>query len=248
MSAQTAHLYRMVTDEHICPYGIKSKWLLKKNGYRVEDHPLTSRAQTDAFMAKHDVATTPQTFIGDVRVGGYDALREQLDGVETDADGMSYTPVIAIFGLCALMAAAMSWALTGSAFTIKTAEWFAAFAMVVLAIQKLRDVESFSTMFVTYDLLSQRFVPYAYVYAFAEAAAGVLMIAGGPFGLVAAPIALFIGAEGAVSVAKAVYVDKRDLKCACVGGSSNVPLGAVSLTENLVMMAMGVWMGLKAVL
>jgi hypothetical protein len=45
-----------------------------------------------------------------------------------------------------------------------------------------------------------------------------------------------------VSVFKAVYIDKRTLKCACVGGGSNVPLGFVSLTENLLMIAMAVWM------
>jgi hypothetical protein len=47
---------------------------------------------------------------------------------------------------------------------------------------------------------------------------------------------------GAVSVFKAVYVDKREIRCACVGGSSKVPLGFVSLTENLMMVAMAVWM------
>ena len=41
---------------------------------------------------------------------------------------------------------------------------------------------------------------------------------------------------------KAVYLDKRELKCACVGGDSNVPLGFLSLTENLMMIAMAVWM------
>lgn len=56
------------------------------------------------------------------------------------------------------------------------------------------------------------------------------------------PIALFIGTVGAVSVFKAVYVDRRALKCACVGGSLNVPLGLVSLTENLGMVAMAIWM------
>jgi hypothetical protein len=37
-----------------------------------------------------------------------------------------------------------------------------------------------------------------------------------------------------------------ELKCACVGGSSNVPLGFISLTENLIMIAMAVWMGATA--
>jgi len=62
----------------------------------------------------------------------------------------------------------------------------------------------------------------------------------------AAPAALFIATIGAISVFKAVYIDKRELKCACVGGNSNVPLGFVSLTENLFMIGMGLWMGAKA--
>ena len=60
-----------------------------------------------------------------------------------------------------------------------------------------------------------------------------------------APVALVIGGIGAVSVIKAVYIDKRELKCACVGGSSNVPLGFVSLTENVMMIVMGIWMLIK---
>ena len=32
------------------------------------------------------------------------------------------------------------------------------------------------------------------------------------------------------------------MKCACDGGDSNVPLGFLSLTENLMMIAMAVWM------
>ena len=58
----------------------------------------------------------------------------------------------------------------------------------------------------------------------------------------------FIGSVGAFSVFKAVYIDKRELKCACVGGSSNVPLGFVSLTENLAMITMAIWMGAKYLL
>ncbi len=70
------------------------------------------------------------------------------------------------------------------------------------------------------------------------------MIAGALLWL-AIPVALFIGTVGAVSVIKAVSIDKRELKCASVGGDSNVPLGFISLTENLMMMAMAVWMLIK---
>ncbi|WP_277740808.1 MauE/DoxX family redox-associated membrane protein, partial [Herminiimonas fonticola] len=131
-----------------------------------------------------------------------------------------------------------------SVLKIQTAEWFVAIAMCLLALQKLKDVESFSTMFLNYDLLAKRWVRYAYLYPFGEGLAGLLMAAN-TLMWISVPIALFIGIVGAASVFKAVYIDKRELKCACVGGDSNVPLGFVSLTENLMMVGMAIWMVLK---
>jgi hypothetical protein len=84
-------------------------------------------------------------------------------------------------------------------------------------------------------------VRYGYIYPFAEGLAGLLMV-GGVLNWLSIPVAFLIGSIGAVSVIKAVYIDKRELKCACVGGSSKVPLGFVSLTENVMMVAMAVWM------
>ncbi len=244
-TAKTAVLHRMVMPNHTCPYGLKAKDLLKRSGYVVEDHLLTTREQTDAFKAEHGVQTTPQVFIGNQRVGGYDDLRRFLGKRVPDPKATSYTPVAVLFAMTALMALATSYAVTGSAFTVRAAEWFIGFSMIVLALLKLQNVESFATMFLNYDLLAKRWVPYSYIYPFAEGFAGVLMVAGALTWL-SVPIALFIGTVGAVSVFKAVYLDKRELKCACVGGSSNVPLGFVSLTENLMMVAMAVWMALAA--
>ena len=139
------------------------------------------------------------------------------------------------------MALAASWAAHGALLTVAAGEWFIAFSMAILALLKLQDVERFSAMFLNYDLLARRWVPYSYVYPYAELTAGVLMIAGA-LNWLSIPIALFIGGIGAMSVFKAVYIDKRELKCACVGGNSNVPLGFVSLTENLMMIAMALWM------
>ena len=240
-----ATLYRMVMKNHLCPYGLKSKDLLEREGFDVDDHHLTTRAETDAFQNQHNVDTTPQTWIGGQRIGGYDALREYFGEPVKGPDETSYTPVFAIFAVSLLMALAMSWAAYGSLLTVRALEWFIAVAMCVLAIQKLQDVERFSSMFLNYDLLARRWVRYGYLYPFGEGLAGVLMISGALVSL-AAPVALFIGSVGAVSVIKAVYLDKRELKCACVGGSSKVPLGFVSLTENLMMVAMGAWMLTKA--
>jgi hypothetical protein len=184
-------------------------------------------------------------FIGGKRIGGYDDLRRWLGKSVSDPNATSYRPVAVLFAMTALMALAASYAVTESAFTLRAAEWFIAFSMIVLALLKLQNVESFATMFLNYDLLAKRWVPYSYIYPYAEAFAGVLMVAGALTWL-SVPVALFIGIVGAVSVFKAVYIDKRELKCACVGGSSNVPLGFISLTENLMMIAMAIWMALTS--
>ncbi|MPS71440.1 MAG: glutaredoxin [Novosphingobium sp.] len=241
-SPKRATLYRMVMPEHICPYGLKAKHLLKTQAYAVEDRWLTTRAETDAFKAEHDVKTTPQTFINGQRIGGYDDLRRFFGKSVPDPDATSYTPVIAVFAMTTLMALALSQSVYGTPLTMHAAEWFISLSMCVLALLKLQDVERFSSMFLNYDLLARRWVPYSYVYPFAEGAAGVLMTAG-VLTWLSAPVALVIGGIGAVSVFKAVYIDKREIKCACVGGSSKVPLGFVSLTENVMMVAMAIWMG-----
>jgi glutaredoxin len=239
--ARHATLYRMVMDKHVCPWGLKARDLLKREGFEIEDHWLRTKAETDAYKAANEVKTTPQILIGGKRVGGYDDLRRFLGKKVRDPKALTYKPVIAVFAMTALMAVAASYAVSGNPFTVRAGEWFISFSMCVLAILKLRDVESFSSMFLGYDLLARRWVPYSYVYPFAEALAGILMIAHA-FKFISIPLALFIGTIGAVSVIKAVYIDKRELKCACVGGDTNVPLGFVSLTENLMMVAMALWM------
>jgi len=236
-----ATLYRMVMPDHLCPYGLKTRDLLRRHGFSVDDHPLRTRDEVDAFKAAQGVATTPQVFIAGERIGGYDDLRRHFGAKVGDPKAATYAPVIAIFAGAALMAIAASYRAFGAPFTVAGVQWFIAFSMVILALQKLRDVESFSTMFLNYDLLARRWPLYGYVYPFAELLAGVLMAAGALTWL-SAPVALVIGSVGAVSVFKAVYIDRRELKCACVGGDSKVPLGFVSLTENLMMIGMAIWM------
>src|SRR4051812_23430800 len=140
-------LYRMVMDKHVCPYGLKAKDLLRRQGFTVEDKWLTTREATDAFKAEHGVKTTPQTFINGERIGGYDDLRRHVGEAVADPKATTYKPVIALFSMTALMALAVSYAAYGTPFTVRAAEWFIGFSMVVLALLKLQNVESFATMF-----------------------------------------------------------------------------------------------------
>lgn len=237
-TGKTAVLYRMALPNHLCPAGQKSRWLLKSKGYEVDDRLFRDRSEVDAFKAEFDVPTTPQIWIEGERVGGYDALRQKLTNFDPEAK--TYAPVLYLFAVAAATALVLSIGFLG-AITWQTLGWFISISMILLGMQKLRDIEGFTTMFLNYDLLARKWVPYAYVYPWVETGAGILMT-GMLLTWLAAPAALFIATVGAISVFKAVYIDKRELKCACVGGNSNVPLGFVSLTENLMMMGMAIFM------
>ena len=226
-SLKEVKLYRMSNPEHECPWGLKAVDLLNKKGIKFEDYKLTSKHQTEAFKAKHNVSTTPQIFAGDERIGGYTDLAEKLN-VDAVGAEYSYTPVIAIFSTAGLMALATGMGITG----------FMGFSLSLLASLKLMDIESFAEGFAKYDLITKKIKPYAKIYPFAELALGLGFLSG--FAPLATGItSLLIGVSGSVSVFKAVYIDKLALNCACVGGNSKAPLGIVSFSENAIMAVMG---------
>jgi len=237
----TATIYRLVTPEHVCPYGLKAVDLLEREGFEVDDQPLRTEAEATELRERLGVETTPQTFIDGELVGTLDDLRRHFGRRVTDPEAETYRPVLALFAITFLMAAGAAFRVEDQWVSTRTFEWFVAFTMCGLGYLKLRDIESFSTMFLNYDLLARRWVPYSYIYPFAETGAGLLMIPA-VLNWISVPTALFIGSVGAASVIKAVYVDQRELTCACAGGDSRVPLGFVSLTENIAMVAMAIWM------
>jgi glutaredoxin len=245
-----AIIFRMVMSDHLCPFGLKSIDALKHAGYDIIDRHITTQDENKLVKETLGVKTTPQTFIDGRRIGGNDDLQVFLGNSEPKKeDDKTYAPIIAIFSVTALMTLALCWAFSISVLSMQALMWFVALSMCVLAIKKLEDLEGFTTGFLGYDLLARRMVRYAYVYPFLEAFAGIAMLADQPWlNPIAGLVAFTIGLIGGVSVIKAVYIDKRELKCACVGGDSNVPLGAISLTENVMMFGMGGYMLVRALL
>ena len=231
---RAVRLYRMDLPEHPCPWGLRAVRLLQQQQIPFEDHRLTSTEAVEAFKSAHGVATTPQVFAGDERIGGYSDLAARL-GVRAESAEVSYAPVVAVFLTAGLMAAVLDAGISG----------FMGIAISLLAMLKLMDVDAFATSFRKYDLLSQRWRGWARFYPGIELLVGLGVLqqpeASAAAQLVGA-LALVLGAMGMVSVGKAVFVDHLALNCACVGGNSKTPLGVVSFAENLLMTGMGVVM------
>lgn len=220
-------VYRMSTADHECPWGLRAVNLLNTKGIAFEDIRLTTPEAVAAFKAQHQVATTPQIFFGDQRLGGYTDLAAYLE-VQAETADYSYTPVVALFSTAGLVALSTSLGLSG----------FMGISLSMLASLKLMDLDAFAESFAKYDLVTRRIKPYGKVYPLIELAVGLGFLSG------VAPLAtgigsLVVGGIGAVSVFKAVYIDKMALNCACIGGNSKAPLGIVSFAENAIMALMG---------
>jgi glutaredoxin 3 len=75
-------LYRMALPDHVCPFGLLAKRMLKDSGRPFDDRVMTSREEVDAFKDEHGVATTPQIFIDGERIGGSEQLADYLERAE----------------------------------------------------------------------------------------------------------------------------------------------------------------------
>lgn len=211
-----------------CAAGDKAIKLLKEKGIDFEDHLLDPKEEEEIKNQFH-VRTTPQIFLDGERIGGYSELSEKFD-VKSEMEETSYVPVIAVFSVALLLALSTSFGFMG----------FMGFSLCLLALLKLMDIDSFKESFAKYDLITQNHPPYAKAYPFFELAVGLSFLSGFLINLAAA-LALLFGIIGTYSVYKAVYIDKKDLNCACIGGGSKAPLGAVSFSENAIMALMGLW-------
>lgn len=228
---QAVRLYRMDLPDHSCPWGLRALRLLQERHIPFEDHRLRSEDEVAAFKLAHGVATTPQIFSGQERIGGYSDLATRL-GVRPEAAEITYAPVVAVFLTAGLMALVLSAGISG---------WMG-IAVCLLAMLKLMDVQAFAAIFRKYDLLSQRWRPWGGLYPGIELLVGLGMLLPTQASTATQPlgaVAVLLGAMGMVSVGKAVFIDHLALNCACVGGNSRTPLGVVSFSENLIMALMG---------
>lgn len=67
-----------------CPYCIRAKMLLKKEGLEFEDILLKSEEEKAELIKKTKQMTVPQIFIGDEFIGGFDQLYELKKSGELD--------------------------------------------------------------------------------------------------------------------------------------------------------------------
>lgn len=120
---------------------------------------------------------------------------------------------------------------------------FVGLFFLFLSMFKFWDLNGFSEGFRKYDLLAQRNKSYSYIYPFLE-----LLIAFGYLGrffligvAIFTAVLMVFGALGVISA----LLQKKDLRCACMGTKLDLPLTTVTIVENVGMGAMSIWIAIE---
>jgi len=101
---------------------------------------------------------------------------------------------------------------------------------------KFLDIRGFASGFARYDIVAERWKPWGYFYPFVELVLGVAYITRFEPVLIHSVTVVVMGV-GAVGVIRSMR-RKDQIKCACLGTVIDLPLGTVTLIEDLGMAVM----------
>jgi copper chaperone CopZ len=109
---------------------------------------------------------------------------------------------------------------------------------LVFSFFKLLDVKAFAESFQMYDLLAAKLPVYGKIYPFIELGLGILCLIHFQPNFVYLADIIIMG-FGALGVIQSV-LDKRKIRCACLGSVFNLPMSTITIIENSLMILIGI--------
>jgi len=122
-------------------------------------------------------------------------------------------------------------------------QWMSTFMagfFLVFSFFKLLDVKAFADSYSTYDLFAKRVKSYGYIYPFIELALGLAYLTSFEPKFTAI-VTIAVMGFSSIGVIQTV-LDKKKIQCACLGAVFNLPMSTVTIIEDLLMVAMAVFM------
>jgi copper chaperone CopZ len=177
------------------------------------------------------------------KAGGYTLVEFQDEHSQemtpAEVSGNSYFPVFLIFGYITLITVAIQ-VVKGSFNWLQWSGHFMAGFFFVFSFFKILDLKGFSEGYGTYDVITKRFPAWGKIYPFVELGFAVLLLI--EFQPFITNLAIFIiMGISSIGVIQSLR-KKRRIQCACLGTVIKLPLGKVTLIEDLLMVVMSLGM------
>jgi copper chaperone CopZ len=158
---------------------------------------------------------------------------------ETKTWFVTYKPVLLIFGYIIIISGIA--ATTGDNFsTLQFMRVFMAGFFLAFSFFKMLDLTGFADSYSMYDIVAKKFRQWGYIYAFTELALGIAYLTDfQPF--FTNFVTLIVMSVSIVGVLQSV-LNKRKIKCACLGAVFNLPMSTITIIEDGLMIGMSVAM------
>ena len=107
---------------------------------------------------------------------------------------------------------------------------------IVFSFFKMLDLKGFPESFRMYDPLAKRLPIYGWIYPFIETGLGIMLLMRLEI-KIALIITLFVLGTTTIGVTKTL-LDKKSIRCACLGTALKLPMTEATFIENIIMIAM----------
>jgi copper chaperone CopZ len=151
----------------------------------------------------------------------------------------TYKPLLLVFFYILLVTLAVEFA-HGDFEMHRFMPHFMAGFFLVFSFFKLLDLRGFAQSYAMYDVLAKKIPAYGYVYPFIELALGSAYLLGYRPADVNLATLIVMGFSS-IGVILAV-ANKQKIRCACLGTGFNLPMTTVTIIEDLLMVAMSLYM------
>ena len=221
-----------------CVAKVKSE-LLKLGDVTEADVQLVA-PQATISMQKHIPVTTLQSAL---KHAGNFTITESGNGMhhspktaENDSSTLStYKPILIIGAY--ITGITLLLEMTSGSFNWET--WmqnFMAGFFLTFSFFKLLDLKGFADSYASYDIIARKWRGWGYVYAFLELALGLaFLLRFNP--LLTNGVTFVIMSISIIGVLQSV-LNKRKIRCACLGAVFNLPMSTITIVEDALMIGM----------
>ena len=212
----------------------------------LEQHPevasakisLEQKTATLQMSSDLKIETLQQLFGKDSKYVISPVLKNEMED-KSESFLATYQPLLLIF-LFIVMTTVIASFRDGQFDTMLWMRNFMAGFFIVFSFFKFLDLKGFASSYAMYDLLAKRVKVYGFVYPFVELALGIAFLTNFEPQITYTTTIIVMGFSS-LGVIQSV-LDKKKIRCACLGAFFKLPMSTVTIIEDLLMVAMAVFM------
>ena len=154
----------------------------------------------------------------------------------------TYKPLLIIFGYISGVTLLIEFMNNGFVW-MRWMNHFMAGFFLVFSFFKLLNLKGFAESYAMYDIVAKKWNGWGYVYPFTELALGIAYLTG--FNPVVTNAVTFVVMSVSIIGVLQSVLNKRKIKCACLGDVFNLPMSTITIIEDAMMIGMSAVILLK---